>query len=194
MIAIRMSTDSLTTIFHKLLQAKGSLSILGVFPYMTHNLRIKIYTGLPEITKRSEAHMVRSVALLLILSKAIFAADPADGIREASAGWRDAAIKQDKAGLNRWLAEDLCYSHSNGLTQNKAEYIAAVTKGPAHYETFKESDTKITIYGSAAVLTGFEDVTPHNGQSYRVRRLEVYVKNNGRWQMAAHQSARVRQP
>ena len=134
------------------------------------------------------------IILLLILSSGAFAADPADGIREASAGWREAAIKQDKGGLDRWLADDLVYAHSNGLTQNKAEYIASVTKGPAHYETFQESDTKITIYGIAAVLTGFEDVKPSKGESYRVRRLEVYVQHNGRWQMAAHQSARVRQP
>jgi hypothetical protein len=138
--------------------------------------------------------MIRRVALVLILSAGAFAADPAAGVREASAGWREAAIKQDKAGLDRWLADDLSYSHASGLTQNKAEYIAAVTKGPSHYETFQESDTKITIYGIAAVLTGFEDVKPNKGESYRVRRLEVYVNNNGRWQMAAHQSARVRQP
>ncbi len=53
---------------------------------------------------------------------------------------------------------------------------------------------KISVYGIATVLTGLEDVTPGKGEHYRVRRLEVYVKNNGRWQMAAHQSARVRQP
>ena len=138
--------------------------------------------------------MIRSVALLLILSAVALAADPADGVRQASAGWREAAIKQDKIGLDRWLADDLVYAHSSGLTQNKAEYIAAVTKGPSHYESFQESETKVTIYGTAAVLTGLEDVKPHKGESYRVRTLEVYVNNSGRWQMAAHQSARVRQP
>jgi hypothetical protein len=139
-------------------------------------------------------HMIRRGALLLILSAGAFAVDPADGVREASAGWREAAIHQDKVGLDRWLADDLTYAHSNGMTQSKAEYIAAVTKGPSHYETFQESDTKIVIYGMAAVLTGLEDVRLNKGESYRVRTLEVYVKHNGRWQMAAHQSARVRQP
>ena len=138
--------------------------------------------------------MILRTTLLLILSAVAFAADPADGIREASAGWREAAIKQDKVGLDRWLADDLRYAHSNGLLQSKAEYIAAVTKGPSHYESFHENDTQIAIYGTAAVLTGLEDVKPHKGESYRVRTMEVYVKNNGRWQMAAHQSARVRQP
>jgi hypothetical protein len=129
--------------------------------------------------------------LLLMLSAWAYAADPSDGVREASAGWRQASIKQDRAGLERWLANDLIYSHANGMTQTKSEYIAAVTKGAAHYETFQESDVKINLYGNVGVLSGFEDVTPRGGESYRVRRLEVYVKNGERWQMAAHQSTRV---
>jgi ketosteroid isomerase-like protein len=138
--------------------------------------------------------MMGGIAFWIALGTMAFAADPVAEVREASAGWREAAIKQDKAGLERWLADDLVYAHANGLKQNKAEYIASVTSGPAHYETFKESDVKISIYGIAAVLTGLEDVTPGKGESYRVRKLEVYIKNNGHWQMAAHQSARVRQP
>jgi len=136
--------------------------------------------------------MIRAITLSFVFGLAALAADDVAGVREASEGWRQAAIKQDKTGLERWLADDLVYAHANGQKQNKAEYIASVTSGPAHYDTFKESDVKISIYGIAAVLTGIEDVTPGKGEAYRVRRLEVYVKNNGHWQMAAHQSARMR--
>ena len=136
----------------------------------------------------------RSVAFSILFALSAFAADEGAGVREASEGWRQAAIKQDKAGLERWLADDLMYAHANGLKQNKAEYIASVTSGPRHYDTFKESDTQITIYGMAAVLSGVEDVTPGKGEAYRVRRLEVYVKHDGHWQMAAHQSARMKSP
>lgn len=136
--------------------------------------------------------MIRGLVLLIACGITAFAADDAAGVREASEGWRTAAIKQDKAGLEHWLADDLMYAHANGKKENKAEYIKAVTSGPKHYDTFKESDVKITIYGIAAVLSGIEDVTPGNGEPYRVRRLEVYVKHDGHWQMAAHQSARMK--
>ena len=56
------------------------------------------------------------------------------------------------------MAEDLQYAHAGGQTQNKEQYIAAVTKGPARYESFTFSDLKIKLYGKAAVLTGFVDV------------------------------------
>jgi hypothetical protein len=131
------------------------------------------------------------IALIMVLATGLIAGDPADDVRQASAGWREASIKQDAAALDRWLADELSYSHSGGLTQNKAEYIAAVTKGPSHYQSFHDSDTNISIYGKAAVLTGFVDVTPAHGETYRVRTLEVYVEKTGRWQMVAHQSARV---
>jgi hypothetical protein len=135
--------------------------------------------------------MTRSIAVLLVVSASLFAAEPADAVREVAVGWTQAAVKQDETALQRLLADDLTYSHANGRTQNKAEYIAAVIKGPARYESFDYSDMKIRLYGKVAVLTAFCDVKMVNVEVFRVRTLHVYVENNGQWQMAAHQSARV---
>lgn len=134
-------------------------------------------------------------ALLLTMSLAVsalpvLAADPA-AVREAAEGWTQAAVKQDTAGLQRFLADDLQYAHAGGQTQNKEQYIAAVTKGPARYEAFTFSDLNIRFYGNAAVLTGFVDVKMVGQENFRVRTLQVYVENGGKWQMAAHQSTRL---
>ena len=135
------------------------------------------------------------LALMLVATTAVLAAaDPLDGVREAAAGWRAGAVKQDQAALKRWLADDLVYTHGGGKTETKAEYIADVMTGSSHYDAFKESDTKIRLYGKTAVLTGFVDVTPAKGEPYRVRTLEVYVENSGRWQMAQKESVRVPVP
>ena len=136
--------------------------------------------------------MLRPIALLFALAAWLAAMDPADAVRQASTAWRRAVIQQDKTALDRMLADDLSYSHSNGKTnQNKSEYIAAVTKGPGRYESFDESETKVRVYGKTAVLTGYVTVKTVNAPAYRVRTLEVYIENDGRWQMTAHQSARV---
>ena len=139
--------------------------------------------------------MKRLLALVLTITATtalLVAADPADGVRQAGAGWRQGAIKQDKALLQRYLANDLVYTHGGGKTQTKAEYIADVTTGPSHYQAMKESETNIRLYGKTAVLTGFVDVTPAKGETYRVRTLEVYTQNtNGDWQMAQKESVRV---
>ena len=135
--------------------------------------------------------MTRLFLFFVAIAVLVQAADPTEGVRAAAAGWRQGAIKQDQSALNRFLADDLAYAHSGGKTQSKAEYIAEVTKGPSHYESFSESDTKIRFYGKTAVLTGFVDIKPTKGEPYRVRTLEVYLEREGRWQMAQKESVRV---
>ena len=93
--------------------------------------------------------------------------------------------------LERFLAGDLQYAHAGGQLQTKGEYIAAVTKGPARYESFTFSDLKIRFYGRSAVLTAYCDVKMVGQESFRVRTLQVYTEYQGQWQMAAHQSTRV---
>jgi hypothetical protein len=138
--------------------------------------------------------MTRFLALTMAVAATamLVAAEPSDGVREAGAGWRQGAVKQDKALLQRYLADDLVYTHGGGRSETKAEYIADVLKGPSHYESMTESDTKVRIYGKTAVLTGFVDVKPAKGERYRVRTLEVYTQNSGGvWQMAQKESVRV---
>jgi hypothetical protein len=126
------------------------------------------------------------------MTTVLVAAEPADGVREAGRGWRDGAIKQDKALLQRYLSDDLVYTHGGGRSETKAEYIANVLKGPSHYQSMTESGTKIRLYGKTAVLTGFVDIQPAKGELYRVRTLEVYTQNSaGVWQMAQKESVRV---
>ena len=133
----------------------------------------------------------RFIVIALALTASLAGDEPSGKVRETSAAWRQAVIQRDEAALQRVLADDLSYSHANGRTQNKAEYIAAILKGSGRYESFTESDTQVRVYGGTAVLTGYVDVKMAGRDLYRVRTLEVYVLNNGRWQMAAKQSARV---
>ena len=136
---------------------------------------------------------MRLFATFVMLAAALPAADPAQAVMEASRGWREAAIKKDVAGLQRYLADDMIYNHADGHAQNKSEYIAAVV-GSGRYELFTDSDTKIRIYGKTAILSGFVNVKQLNQPAYRVHTLEVYVENNGQWQMTAHQSVRISPP
>jgi ketosteroid isomerase-like protein len=137
--------------------------------------------------------MIRVLAISFVIAASLCGVEPAAAVREASASWRQAIIKQDAAALGRLLAEDLAYSHSSGKTQTKAEYMAAVLKGPQHYESFEESDTKIRVYGKAAVLTGFVNVKTVGAPVYRVRTMEVYTENGGKWQLAGHLSSRIKE-
>ena len=72
----------------------------------------------------------------------LIAAGPEDGVKEAGAGWRQGAIKQDKALLEKYLADDMVYTHGGGQAETKAQYIANVTKGPSHYQSMTERDSE----------------------------------------------------
>lgn len=129
---------------------------------------------------------------VLIVSSSLYGAEPEALIHQAAMGWMNAAVQQDAAALDRFLADDLQYAHASGTKQTKQEYIAAVTSGPARYETFMLSDLKITVYGTSASLTAYCDVKMVGRGNFRVRTLQVYTNNSGQWQMSARQSARMR--
>jgi hypothetical protein len=136
--------------------------------------------------------ITRILAVLLIVSfDAAFGAEPAELVQQAATGWTLGAVKQDPAALQRFLADDLQYAHAGGQRQTKEQYIAAATHGPGKYESFTFSDVNVRLYGKAAVLTGFVDVKMVGRDGFRVRTLQVYVENNGQWQMVAHQSTRL---
>ena len=138
--------------------------------------------------------MKRMLALVMVMAATtmMMAAGPEDAIKEAGAGWRQGAIKQDKALLEKYLADDMIYTHGGGQKQTKAEYITSVLSGPSHYKAMEPSDTRIRVYGKMAVLWGLVDVTPGKGETYRTRTLEVYTQHsNGTWQMVQKESVRV---
>ena len=109
--------------------------------------------------------MTRLMAVLFVLVISLFAADPADGVREASAGWRQAAIKKDTASLRRFLADDLTYFHADGKSQSKAGILRR--HGVGRYESLPI--TQIRVYGKTAVLNGYVDVKMAN-QPYQVHK------------------------
>jgi len=135
---------------------------------------------------------ILTAVMVMAATTMMMAAGAEDAIKEAGAGWRQGAIKQDKALLEKYLADDMVYTHGGGQKQTKAEYITSVLSGPSHYKAMEPSETRIRVYGKMAVLWGLVDVTPGKGETYRTRTLEVYTQHaNGTWQMVQKESVRV---
>ena len=133
--------------------------------------------------------MTRTI-LVWFIAASLHAADPADAVRQAAIDWTQAMVRRDQAALRRLLADDLVFVHSNGSTvQNKAQYIAASERST--YEALPLSDVEIRVYGKTAVLSAHIDTKNVGREPFRVRTLQVFVQNNGQWQLAAFQSTRV---
>ena len=127
---------------------------------------------------------VLSVVLLGLLSpRGAAAQSPTAAEREvlqAQAERLSATVAKDVTTVDAFLGDDLEYGHSTGGVDGKRWYLDAVQGG--RYKKFVPDGMKVQIYGEAAVITGWLEVTATAG-ARRFRTIEVHVKRNGRWQI-----------
>ncbi|GAB3506491.1 hypothetical protein GCM10027341_39630 [Spirosoma knui] len=108
----------------------------------------------------------------------------------------DAQVNKDQAVMNKVLADDLMYTHSNGNTDGKQAFIQAIVEGKSNYMGLQPQEQKVRLYGNTAVVNGVVQVKMNNNNQpteFKLRYTDVYVKKSGQWQLVAWQSLRVTQ-
>src|SRR5271157_5729402 len=108
----------------------------------------------------------------------------------ASEAWRQAMLKKDAAALQKFLHEDLTYSHSNARNQTKADVVQA-TKGNTTIEAMDFSDVTVRVYGTTALIRANVDMrnaTDGKSTTSHLNVLFVWLKGPGGWQLVARQS------
>lgn len=106
----------------------------------------------------------------------------------------DAMVKSDTATLDRILADDFIYTHSNARVETKQQLLEALKSGAFKYEEMKHSDLKAQVYSDTVVLRGKSDLKIKANNlplAFQIRFLAVYVKINNRWQLTSWQSTRL---
>ncbi|MEZ5356641.1 MAG: nuclear transport factor 2 family protein [Bryobacteraceae bacterium] len=119
----------------------------------------------------------------------------ADGVKAAEKAWAAATTSNDKAALDKVLANDLNYIHSTGDVDTKKTYVDNLSNGVRVYNKIEhEEPMDIRLYGNTAVVSAsgrFEVTSRGNRSPAHLRFLHVWVYQQGRWQLAAHQSLRL---
>ena len=102
----------------------------------------------------------------------------------------DAQFKKDRAALERLLADDYLYTHSNGSVLNKTQEIAESMSSDVQWTDSKLADLKVRIFGDVAVLTGRQTIQgTAKGYVPGPRRItDIFVKRSGHWQWAGGQA------
>lgn len=139
---------------------------------------------------------MRVLSILFVLAGLAMAADKsADAVKAAEKSWASATVAGDEATLGKVLADDLTYTHSTGDTDNKAAYINNLKTGARKYHKLDHDSMDVRLYGNTAVLTATAQVeTSQKGGSpaaAHLRFIHVWIFENGRWQLVAHQSLRL---
>jgi ketosteroid isomerase-like protein len=133
--------------------------------------------------------------ILLVVAGLAMAADKSDAVKAAEKSWASATIAGDEAKLKQVLADDLTYTHSSGDTDSKTVFIDNLKTGARKYHKVDYESMDVRQYGNTAILRATPNVeTSQKGGSpaaAHLRFIHVWVLENGRWQMVAHQSLRL---
>ena len=134
--------------------------------------------------------LIASFAVFALTSQALAQA-PASVEQEVikmDQAFDDATMKKDKAALERMIASDFFYIHSNGQTSDKATEIADAMQ--MQWTSSKLTDVKARSYGAMAVVTGIQTLTGSaKGYVSGPRRYTtLWVRRNNQWQIVGGQS------
>ncbi|MGQ9916938.1 MAG: nuclear transport factor 2 family protein [Bryobacteraceae bacterium] len=139
--------------------------------------------------------MKRILAVLFFCAAALPGADETKAVEEAERGWARGVTANDFALLEKVLAPDLVYTHSNGAVDSRDSYIGKLKSGASRYLKVDYSELKVRQLTPDIAVTHCRTVivTLQQGRenSDRLALLHVFKKNGRQWQMVAHQSAKL---
>lgn len=102
--------------------------------------------------------------------------------------------KADAAALEKLLAAELSYTHSNASVQDKVAFIGDIKSGAIKYLMIEPTDMKARIFGTMAIVTGGASVhiiQNGNDLTFKIRYTNAHVNRGGAWQMVAWQATRL---
>ncbi len=105
-----------------------------------------------------------------------------------------AMVDEDLASLERFLADDMTYAHTTGITESKTEFLSTIASGKIDYLALAPLEVDVRIYGDVAVLTGLARLRGAVGDrevGFTLRFLEVARLAGDAWQLIAWQSVRA---
>ena len=135
---------------------------------------------------------MKTLLALLLLSLPVAAATaPEKEVLAAVEAWRQAALKGDAPALTKLFHDDLAYTHSNGMTQTKAQSVAAESSPTGIYKGVEMRDVEVHVYGNTAILEYKLDLTHFAGDTAHLHEIMVWLKSPQGWQLLARHATRL---
>lgn len=104
----------------------------------------------------------------------------------AQSRFQEAQKTCDAAGMAKLVTEDMLVLHADGRVEDKQAFAKFVSQ--CVLEDIRFDVKTVRLYGDVAVLTGTLPFKIKQGPSMSFAVTQVYVKRNGTWLFASHQS------
>ena len=119
-------------------------------------------------------------------------------VLQAQAERNKALLAPDVKALESILADELVWCHSSASLEDKTMFLERVRSGASRWLKLESHDMKVHVYGDVGVVRGkLLQTTTGPGRKPADRALlvtEVYVRRDGRWQLADFQATAVPEP
>jgi hypothetical protein len=104
--------------------------------------------------------------------------------------WGKALVQSDVGTMDRLLADETICTDPGGGVWDKSQYLEFVRVDYWHIESYEVKDTKVHVYGDAAVVTGLFLTNVNSKRRPRVveRYTKTWIRRHGIWQCVAWQT------
>ncbi len=152
----------------------------------------EVYDG-HSLTRMKHHHLIFTLAVVLTLPTITLAKEKGTGgtadeatLKKIEQELTDSILKSDTAAFEKYLASDYLGIGPDGVTQNKSELLADIKSGTLKLESSNLSDMKVQVYRS-------DDKGTYKGKDItgQYRWLDVFVKRDGKWQIAIDQGTPI---
>ncbi len=124
------------------------------------------------------------------LARAQQASPEAGRILDLEKKWNDSYKDRNVNSMTSLLAEDVTITVEDGRTFGKIGYMSHAFDSSVQVDLAEESDVKVRMHGSVAVVFGaYHETGTAKGKRYELhdRFTDVWMKINGQWQLIASQ-------
>jgi ketosteroid isomerase-like protein len=100
----------------------------------------------------------------------------------------------DADALAAMLHEDLLYTHSSAVVDDKASCLEAIRSGRTRYHSIRCAEQRVRLCGDTALVTGRAEIEVDvNGvhKSLRLRYLDAWTRTPQGWKFIAWQSTGI---
>jgi uncharacterized protein (TIGR02246 family) len=136
-----------------------------------------------------------ALGLFLVLPRVAAAADSPDeaALRRLNDDYVRAFLSSDVARDRELLADDFYGVLADGRVIGKAAFLQQAATPPPVTD-FVVRDVVVRVYGDAAIVNTRASYLRPDGKPAQTRYVHVYIRRDGRWQIASVQITRLALP